>query len=57
MTFGYDANAAFGNTTADVVDHAKDLFGSLVDKREEEDENRRPIIFIAHSQKFGVHES
>jgi len=49
MTFGYNADAAFGNTTADIVDHAKDLLSSLIDKREEEDENRRPIIFIAHS--------
>lgn len=49
MTFGYNADAAFGNTAADIVDHAKDLLGSLIDKREEEEENRRPIIFIAHS--------
>jgi pimeloyl-ACP methyl ester carboxylesterase len=49
LTFGYNAAAAFGNTTADIVDHAKDLLGSLVDKREEEDEKLRPIIFVAHS--------
>jgi predicted alpha/beta hydrolase family esterase len=49
LAFGYNANAAFGNTTADVVDHAKDLLGSLIDKREEENETRRQIIFIAHS--------
>lgn len=49
FTFGYNADAAFGNTTADIVDHAKDLLGSLIDKREEEDEKLRPIIFIAHS--------
>lgn len=49
MSFGYNADAAFGNTTADIVDHAKDLLGSLIDKREEEDEKLRPIIFIAHS--------
>ncbi|RDL41952.1 Uncharacterized protein BP5553_01931 [Venustampulla echinocandica] len=49
MTFGYNADAAFGNTTADIVDHAKDLLSSLIDKREEEHENQRPIIFIAHS--------
>lgn len=41
LTFGYNADAAFGNTTADVVDHAKDLLGSLIDKREEENETRR----------------
>lgn len=49
FTFGYNADAAFGNTTADIVDHAKDLLGSLIDKREEQDEMLRPIIFIAHS--------
>lgn len=49
MTFGYNANVAFGNTTADIVDHAKDLLGSLIDKREEKDERPRPIVFIAHS--------
>lgn len=35
MTFGYNADAAFGNSTADILDHAKDLLSSLVDKREE----------------------
>jgi len=49
LTFGYNADVAFGNTTADIVDHAKDLLGSLIDKREEENETRRQIIFIAHS--------
>ena len=37
MTFGYNADAAFGNTTADIADHAKGLLSSLVDEREEED--------------------
>ena len=37
LTFGYNADAAFGNTTADIMDHAKDLLGSLIDKREEND--------------------
>jgi hypothetical protein len=34
MTFGYNAAAAFGQSTSDVIDHAKSLLGSLVDKRE-----------------------
>ena len=34
MTFGYNANAAFGQSTAEVVDHAKSLLVSLLDKRE-----------------------
>ena len=34
MSFGYNANVAFGNTTADIIDHAKGLLSSLIDKRE-----------------------
>ena len=34
MTFGYNAAAAFGQSTAEVIDHAKSLLASLVDKRE-----------------------
>ncbi|KAN0079157.1 Alpha/Beta hydrolase fold [Elaphomyces granulatus] len=49
MSFGYSASAAFGNTTATIADHAKDLLACLVDKREEEDEKTRPIIFVGHS--------
>jgi hypothetical protein len=36
MTFGYNAAAAFGRSTADIIDHAKDLLSSLVDKREDD---------------------
>jgi hypothetical protein len=35
MTFGYNADVAFGQSTAEIVDHAKGLLASLVDKREE----------------------
>ena len=35
MTLGYNADAAFGQSTAEVMDHAKSLLSSLVDKREE----------------------
>ena len=37
MTFGYNADAAFGNTTADIIDHARSLLSGLIDKREEDD--------------------
>jgi hypothetical protein len=40
MTFGYNADVAFGNTTSDIIDHAKDLLSCLVDKREEDDVGR-----------------
>jgi hypothetical protein len=35
MTFGYNATAAFGQSTSDVIDHAKGLLSSLIDKRDE----------------------
>ena len=35
MTFSCNADAAFGQSTAEVVDHAKSLLASLMDKREE----------------------
>jgi len=37
MTFGYNADAAFGNTTVNINDHAKDLLSSLINKREEDE--------------------
>ena len=36
MTFGYNADVAFGNTTASIKDHAMDLLGCLVDEREDD---------------------
>ena len=44
MTFGYNADAAFGGTTADIIDHAKSLLSSLVDKREEDDVDCRDLL-------------
>ncbi|KAK5525413.1 hypothetical protein LTR07_002565 [Exophiala xenobiotica] len=49
MTFGYNADVAFGQSTAEILDHAKSLLASLVDKREEPKEIQRPLIFIARS--------
>ena len=37
MTFGYNADAVFGQSTAEIVDYAKSLLASLVDKKEESD--------------------
>lgn len=34
MTYGYNADVAFGNSTADILDHAKGLLSSLVDERD-----------------------
>ena len=44
MTFGYNADAAFGKTTAEIVDHAKGLLSSLVDRREEIDVRYRYFL-------------
>ncbi|KAI9858374.1 MAG: hypothetical protein M1813_007478 [Trichoglossum hirsutum] len=49
MNFGYNARAAFGNSVSRFEDHAKDLLGSLVDRRQRDDEIQRPLVFIAHS--------
>lgn len=37
MSFEYNAAFAFGGSTADVGDHAKDLLSDLIDKREEDE--------------------
>ena len=37
LTFGYNATAAFENSVADIVDHGRELLGSLVERREEKD--------------------
>ena len=49
MSFRYNADAAFGNTTATISDCASDLLGSLAARRGNADETARPIVFIAHS--------
>jgi hypothetical protein len=43
MTFGYNAALAFGQSTAEVIDHAKSLLSSLVDKREETEVHNMPV--------------
>ena len=40
LNYGYNADVVFGNTTADVWDHAKSLLGSLTDEREKGDVRR-----------------
>lgn len=37
MTFGYNADVAFGKTTAEIVDHAKGLLSSLIGRRKKND--------------------
>ena len=40
LNYGYNADVVFGNSTADIWDHAKGLLGSLNDERETEDVRR-----------------
>lgn len=35
MTYGYNATPALDNSTADIVDHARDLLECLVERRKE----------------------
>jgi Putative serine esterase (DUF676) len=50
MTFSYNADVVFKSSTADIVDHTRDLLASLLDKRKiTKTRENRPIIFIAHS--------
>jgi hypothetical protein len=42
MTFGYNADVAFGQSTADIIDHAKSLLTSLAHKREESEVQHIP---------------
>lgn len=37
LNYGYNADVVFGNSTADIWDHAKGLLGSLIDERETDD--------------------
>ncbi len=41
LNYGYNANVVFGNSTADIWDHAQSLLGSLIDEREADDVRQR----------------
>ena len=43
FTFGYNADVCFGNTTAEIVDHAGDLLSSLIDEREDDQVSAKHI--------------
>ncbi|KIV81250.1 hypothetical protein PV11_03450 [Exophiala sideris] len=45
MTFGYNADSALEQSTAEIMDHAKSLLASLVDKREEREEYGEALVF------------
>lgn len=50
MAFGYStSNSPFHKSTAIISDIAKQLLSHLINKRNSEAQERRPIIFVAHS--------
>ena len=54
MTFGYNAATAFGQSTSDVIDHAKGLLSSLADRREESEVYVRQSLYIGPKiKKYG----
>lgn len=54
LNYGYNADVVFGNSTADIWDHAKGLLGSLVDERETNDV-RNDSIYQAQKQLGSTH--
>ena len=58
MTFGYNADVAFGNTTASIKDHAMDLLGCLVDEREDDAvSTRHPLSCMREAALVRFHSS
>ncbi|CZR53779.1 uncharacterized protein PAC_03660 [Phialocephala subalpina] len=49
MSFGYNATPAFENTTAGIREHARTLLTTLIEIREESNDDNRPLVFIGHS--------
>lgn len=49
MSFSYNSSVQFSKSTSDVFVFADQLLEHLIGKREEEAEQRRPIVFICHS--------
>lgn len=55
LNYGYNADVVFGNSTADVWDHAKSLLGSLIDEREIEEVSYSAIYHLnIHHQSLHV---
>ncbi|KAI9842016.1 MAG: hypothetical protein M1837_007512 [Sclerophora amabilis] len=49
MSFGYNSTTAFSKAVTNIDTEAEALLDRLEGNREQEDEKRRPIIFISHS--------
>ena len=49
FSYGYDASTVFSKSVADIEDAATGLLNSLALERISKVEERRPLIFIAHS--------
>jgi hypothetical protein len=48
MTFGYNATAVFDDSTANIVDHARDLLGCLVERRAGFNVSYLPLISLGN---------
>lgn len=49
MSFGYNSSTVFSKSVTDIEDTAADLLIRLYDERQSKEEEKRPIIFVAHS--------
>lgn len=49
MSYGYDSTTAFSKSVTDIEDQATMLLNALALERQSPPENKRPLIFIAHS--------
>lgn len=49
MSYGYDSTTAFSKSVTDIEDQATMLLNALALERQSSPENKRPLIFIAHS--------
>ncbi|KAI9795942.1 MAG: hypothetical protein M1833_006590 [Piccolia ochrophora] len=49
MSYGYNSKTAFSRAITNIDNDAEDLLNRLDNRRETEEERKRPILFIAHS--------
>ena len=49
MIFAYNAATSSGYSNASIATHANNLLDRLINRRREEGELHRPLIFVAHS--------
>ena len=55
MSFDYNADAVFKQSTTEIVDHAKSLLASLVNKREKSKERAKMLVLWLEKQHYTQH--